>query len=115
MQERRDYVRVQVPVLIEFPHPQTWQTERSFTCDVSATGLRFPTSVKMDIGQEVALTVQLPFQQINFNATGEVVWVREIARLGTSHYEVGLQFRWIDEHDRQRLTRFFQNFLVSKV
>lgn len=115
MQERRGYVRVQVPVLIEFPHPGTWKTERSFTSDISESGLRFPTTVKLQMGQELALTLQLPYQNASFHATGEVIWIREIARLGATQYEVGLRFRWIEDPDRQRLTRFFQNVLPSKL
>ena len=115
MQERRGYVRFQVPVLIEFPNPGTWKTERSYTTDVSQSGLSFPTPLKFQLGQELALTLQLPFHEVPFHATGEVVWIREIARLGATQYEVGLRFRWIEDPDRQRLVRFFQNVLSSKL
>ena len=111
MQERRAHVRLKTPVLIEFPNPSTWKTERSFTHDVSESGLRFPTAVKLQIGQELALTLSLPFQDSSFHATGEVVWIREIARLGMSHYDVGLRFRWIEDPDRQRLTRHLRTLV----
>jgi len=115
MQERRGHVRIKAPVMIEFPHPITWKTERSFTQDISDTGLRFPTAVKCQIGQELALTLALPFQRTTFHATGEIVWIREIARLGATQYEVGLRFRWIEDPDRQRLDRFLQTVLPSTV
>lgn len=105
MQERRRYIRVSTPVLIQFPNPATMKTERSFTQDVSESGLRFPTPVKLDIGQELPLTLHLPFQDRELHATGGVVWVREISRLGAIQYEVGVQFRWIEDPDRQRLSR----------
>jgi Tfp pilus assembly protein PilZ len=81
------------------------KTERSYTQDVSEAGMRFPTAVKLEIGQELPLTLQLPFQDGNFHATGEVVWIREIARLGAPQYDIGVRFRWIEDPDRQRLTR----------
>ena len=115
MQERRTYIRFQVPVLVEFPNPETMKTERSFTYDVSESGLRFPTAVKLQAGQEVPLALQLPFHDAPFHATGLVMWIREIARLGATQYEVGLRFRWIEDPDRQRLNRFFQTVLSSKV
>ena len=115
MQEHRRYVRFHVPVLVEFPHPTNWRTERSFTSDISEAGLRFPTSVGLQVGQELPLTLQLPFGPSEFHATGEVVWVREIARLGTTHYEVGIRFRWMEDPDRQRLSRHLSTLLPRKV
>jgi hypothetical protein len=115
MEERRQYIRLKTPVLIEFPNPETWKTERSFTRDVSQTGASFPTSVKLQLGQELAITLGLPFHSTPFHTTGEIVWLRQIARLGSTHYEVGVRFRWIEDPDRQRLVRFFQTVLPAKV
>jgi len=105
MRERRRHIRVETPILVEFPNPTTMKTERSFTQDVSAAGMRFPTPMKLQIGQELPLTLQLPFQDAPMHATGEVMWIREIARIGGPQYEVGVRFRWIEDPDRQRLTR----------
>ena len=115
MDERRQHVRVRTPVMIEFPHPATWKTERSYTSDISETGLKFPTLVKLEIGQELALTMELPFQPGSFHATGEVVWLRAVARLGMTQYEVGVHFKWIEDPDRQRLVRHLQNFSAFQV
>ena len=116
MQERRRYIRLEVPVLIEFPNPQTWKTERSYTQDISESGLRFPTAVQLQMGQELALTLQLPYHQdLAFHATGEIIWIREVARLGATQYDVGVRFRWIEDLDRLRLTRFLHAFLTAKL
>ena len=115
MQERRRYVRITTPVLIEFPNPATWKTERSFTHDVSEGGLRFPTEVKLQMGQELALTLELPFKNTTFHATGEVVWIREIARHAGTQYDVGIRFKWIEDQDHQRLARFLHAFLPQRV
>ena len=115
MDERRQYVRVTTPVMIEFPDPLTLKTAQSFTQDVGVGGVRFPTDVRLQMGQSLALTLHLPFHNTRFHATGEVVWVREIARLGFTQYEVGARFLWIDDPDRQRLTRHLQSVISSKV
>ncbi len=115
MQERRQYVRITTPVLIEFPNPATWTTERSFTHDISEGGLRFPTDVKLQVGQELVLTLELPFKDTTFHATGEIVWIREIARLGGVQYDVGIRFKWMDDPDHQRLNRFLHAFLPSRI
>ena len=105
MQERRRFVRIQTPVLVEFPNPETMKTERSFTADVSETGMRFPTAVKLQIGQELPVTMQLPFGDAAMHATGDVLWIRETSRHGAPQYEVGIRFKWIEDPDRQKLSR----------
>ena len=105
MQERRRHIRVETPVLVEFPNPETMKTERSFTQDVSESGMRFPTAVKLQIGQELPLTMELPFRDATMHATGQVQWIREVSRHGAPQYDVGVRFRWIEDPDRQRLAR----------
>ena len=103
MQEQRRYIRVESPVVVEFPNPGTMKTERSFTQDISEGGMRFPTAVRLQIGQELPLALELPFHNATLHATGEILWIREISRLGGPDYEVGIRFLWIEDPDRQRL------------
>ena len=115
MQEQRRHIRVQSPVLLEFPNPATMKTERSFTQDVSESGARFPTTVKLSVGQELPIRLALPFHDGPMHATGEVMWVREISRLGAPQYEVGVRFRWIEDPDRQRLSRHLSTLFPRRV
>lgn len=115
MQEQRRHVRVATPVMIEFPNPETMKTERSYTQDVSESGMRFPTAVKLAIGQELPITLELPFRESTMHSTGEVVWIREISRLGAPQYEIGVRFRWIQDPDRQRLARHLAGLLPRRV
>ncbi len=115
MQEQRRHIRLTSPVLIEFPNPVTMKTERSFTQDVSESGMRFPTPVALQVSQEVALTLTLPFQDASFHAMAEVVWVREVARHGAPQYEIGVRFSWLEDPDRQRLSRHLTNLFPHRV
>ena len=114
MQERRRFVRVQTPVLVEFPNPETMKTERSFTSDVSETGMRFPSAVRLQVGQEIPFALELPFQNSTMHATGEVLWVRETARHGEPQYEIGVRFKWIQDPDRQTLNRHLKSFFPGR-
>ena len=115
MQERRRYIRVETPVLVEFPNPETMKTERSFTQDVSEDGMRFPTAVKLQMGQELALTLELPFRDSTMHATGEVMWIREVSRHGAPQYDIGVRFRWIEDPDRQQLARHLASFFGPRL
>ena len=114
MQERRRFVRIQTPVLVEFTNPETMKTERSFTSDVSEAGIRFPTAVKLQIGQEIPVTLQLPLGDAAMHATGDVLWIRETSRHGAPQYEVGLRFKWIEDPDRQNLSRHLTSFFPGR-
>lgn len=115
MEERRRFIRVETPVLVEFPNPETMKTERSYTQDVSETGMRFPTLIRFQVGQEVPLTLQLPFNNLSMHATGEIQWVREIARYGAPQYEIGVRFRWIEDPDRHQLQRHLHAFFPGRL
>ena len=115
MQEQRRHIRIPTPVLIEFPHPTSMKTERSFTQDVSESGMRFPTPVKLQVGQELPITLELPFHDSTMHTTGEIIWIREVSRLGAPQYDVGVRFRWVEDPDRQRLVRHLSSFLPRRV
>ena len=113
-QERRQALRLKIPVLVEFLSPDTAKPERSFTQDLNAAGLRFPTAARLNIGQELAVTIELDAQR-SFRTTGEIIWIREISRIGPVQYEVGMRFRWIEDPDRQRLNTFLLNSWQTEV
>jgi hypothetical protein len=115
MEERRRHIRIETPVLVEFPNPETMKTERSYTTNVSESGLKFPTPVKMQVGQEIPLTLELPFNAGPLHATGQIQWVREISRHGEPQYEIGMNFRWMEDPDRARLTRHLTTVFPRRV
>ena len=114
MQERRQQLRVPMPVLVEFQDLQTRTMERTFTQDVSESGMRFPTSVKLQIGQELPLTIQLSVPPTTLRATGAVVWIREVSRVGGPQYEVGVRFQWVEDPDREQLKRHLTSVQPSR-
>jgi hypothetical protein len=115
MEEKRRSIRVSTPVLVQFPNPVTMKTERRFTQDVSDSGMRFPTAVKLEVGQQLPITLDLPFNDTTMHATGEVMWIREISRLGAPQYEIGVRFRWVDDPDRHVLARHLANVWPRRV
>jgi len=115
MLERREHRRLQAPVLVEFIDPYTSKPERSFTYDISVSGMRFPTEVKFQVGQEVPFALDLPSERLPFRATGQVIWIREVARLGATQYDVGVRFRWVEDPDLQRLDSFLSTRLSGQV
>ena len=107
-QERRQYTRVKTPILIEFPGEDG--KERSFTYDVSESGLRFPTALELHVGQELDMHLELPPQR-RCRVTAKIVWIREMAKIGATQYDVGVRFLWIEDPDRQQLRRHLQSVL----
>ena len=92
--------------MVEFMDPSSRETERSFTRDVSEEGMRFPTTVKLAVGQEVNFLLQLPAEQTTVQTHAQVIWVREISRRMSPQYEVGVRFRWKKDPSRDQLVRY---------
>lgn len=115
MLERRAHIRLQSAALVEFIDPATSTPERSFTHDLSVSGMRFPTTVKFQVGQEILFALELSSGHPPFRAQGEVIWIREVARLGTTQYDVGVRFRWMEDPDLQRLSQFLHTRLAAPV
>ena len=115
MRERREHVRVQTPILVEFSTPGQTKVENSFTQDVSESGLRFPTAAKLEIGQELNLTLRMAARNTTLQANGDVVWIRETSRLSAPQYGIGVRFRWVKDPDRQRLLRHLDNLIQPSV
>ena len=115
MLERREHSRLQTPVLVEFIDPYTAKPERSFTHDISVSGMRFPSEVKFQVGQDVPFALDLASEHRPFRTTGQIIWIREVARLGATQYDVGVRFRWTEDPDLQRLSQFLQTSLSAQV
>ena len=113
--ERRVYPRADSPILVEFAHPVTRQPERSYTQDVSRGGMCFPTGVRFQVGQELPMNVEVPSRNAMIHTTAHVVWVREIANVGAPQYEVGVQFRWSEDPDRQLFEQHLSSLLRRPV
>jgi len=69
----------------------------------------------LEAGQTLPVTLELPFSPLPIQATGEIMWVRQAPRLGPARREVGLQFRWVEEPDRQRLSRHLTSVFAASV
>ena len=101
--ERRHFPRIETPVIVEFVNPANQQGERSYTQNLSEEGTRFPTKVKFEVGQEVHMRLEIAANAATIHATGQVIWVREVARINAPQYEVGIRFRWSEDPDQAAL------------
>ena len=113
--ERRLYPRAEAPILVEFTHPGTKQIERSYTQDVSRGGLCFPTSVRFQVGEDLALRLEVPSRSTVLHVIAHVVWMREIANVGAPQYEVGAQFQWSEDPDRAHFEQHLSGLLRRPV
>ncbi len=113
--DRRHFPRIDTPVIVEFANPDNKQDERSYTQNLSEEGTRFPTRVKFDVGQEIHMRLQIPPSSTTIHATGQVMWVREVARITTPQYEVGVRFRWSEDPDHAALHHHLAGLFPRKV
>lgn len=114
MKERRKFVRVDTPILIEYKHPKTRKTERSFTHDVSQKGMRFPSNVAFNSGDTLRLELGMPPHEEMMGVKAHVVWVREIAQYTISQFEIGVTFEWEERHNQMSLAKYLKSLVVTQ-
>lgn len=99
--ERRRYVRLLVPVTVEYFSPDGTKVSKTTAKNISADGLRFETtdkSLKESDRLEVKLGIEGAANPIH--ATAEIVWKKKLSLEDKSPFDVGLEFTGIEEDNK---------------
>lgn len=83
--------------------------QRGWMADLSTSGVRVRTGVRLDVGSEVGIRLQLPDGSGQINCRCRVAWCKACDGDGDGEgHVVGLEFISMAESDRQRLGEALQ-------
>ena len=121
MRERREYVRSNGLVLVNYRIPQLQMQGKSSAYDVSATGVRIMADRKLKNGTLVETEIYLPGNSQPIFAKGEVVWSqkreeKETAQMASKreYFYAGIKFTVIDENNMTRIIDYVYRKLHQK-
>jgi c-di-GMP-binding flagellar brake protein YcgR len=111
MRERREYVRANGLVLINYKSQQVEGKSSAF--DASGAGVRIIVDRKLKIGSEVELEIYLPGDSQPVKAKGKVAWAEKCKEKLATQFEqkkeyfyTGIDFTVIDENSRTKIAGY---------
>lgn len=111
--KKRNYPRAPISIRIQYQEPEKRIVE-GFTAIMGGGGLFVDTVAPLPVGTPVSLEFALPGQTALVKVEGQVVWVRpEFDPKGFSP-GMGIQFRKINEADREKIVQFVMHVLLKR-
>ena len=115
MQEKRKFVRIQWPIVVQYKTlEEPYTKDQIVGNDISEGGVSFISYERLPKGTKLDIQIQVPFDSMPIFAKGEVVWVRNVGEEHEKTFEVGLEFLEVDPRDRKRLKTYIDNEIKEK-
>lgn len=115
MQEKRKFVRIQWPIVVQYKTlEEPYTKDQIVGSDISEGGVSFISYERLQKGTKLEMQIQVPFDSLPLFAKGKVAWVRTIGEEHEKTFEVGLEFLEVDPRDRNRLKTYLDNEIKEK-
>lgn len=122
--EKRKFARLKdnIFILVNLKSEHTDQF-KVFTRDIGGGGLMFETDRDIPMGSELELEIYQPSGRekevfFSIHAVAKVAWIKGIAKdsfeEGENMHQVGVEFSYIKEEDRQRIIDFVNQCLTNQ-
>jgi len=119
MQERRQYVRSNGLVLVEYKGLQIKNNSAAF--DVSGAGVRLTLDHEVEIGLQMKMEIYLPGSSQPIIGEGQVVWVEKSKQTpktpiepGKEYFYTGVKFTVIDDENKAKVTDYVSKKLHKR-
>jgi hypothetical protein len=108
--EERKHRRVILNLPIEYSSGQTRSPRPGHTCNLSPDGVMLNLPERLDIGQQIGLSIFFAFgQRVEWvRVNSQVIWVDAEEQDGS--YRSGIKFIDLTSHDRSKLEKFFEEY-----
>ena len=106
VEEKRRYLRVNIPLEIEYILPNSDRRCTATTKDISALGVRFSTKEKLSEDANLEVTLKLPNAQNPVHLIGRVAWSKKFSSENEGPYDIGIEFLKIDEDNKNTFLKY---------
>jgi len=114
MQERRKYIRLQVPVeMLYFAEGNPTRREVA-TKDLSCDGLRFLSDEDFEKGSGIEINLIIPKASNPVHVQGKVAWAKRLSLEDSSPYEVGVEFTAIEEDNKNTFLKYLCDLIYDQ-
>ncbi|NQV04056.1 MAG: PilZ domain-containing protein [Candidatus Omnitrophica bacterium] len=110
MEEKRKFVRISWPVLVQYRTlEEPFTRDQSIGKDVSEGGVSFTVYERLAKGMALDMQIQTPFDSLPIFVKARVAWIRNVGEEHEKRFEVGVNFTDVDSKDRKRLKACIDN------
>jgi len=116
MQERRRYVRLNIPLEVSYSIPGREAVRRkSITKDVSPNGARFAVEEELPKGTVLDINIKIPTSLKPIPIKARIVWSKKESGQGKNTYDAGFEFVQIPEESKQKLFQYLCNLMYDQL
>lgn len=110
MEEKRRFVRIEWPVVVQYKTLEEPFTEDQIVGrNISEGGVSFIVYERLQKDTKLDIEIQVPFDSLPVFAKGRIAWVKKIGEKHAKTFEVGIEFTEIDLYDKERLKMYIDN------
>lgn len=115
MQEKRRFVRIEWPIVVQYKTlEEPFTKDQIKGKDVSEGGVSFIVYERLSKGTRLDLQIQTPFDSLPVFVKGKVVWIRNIGEEHKKTFEVGVEFTEINPRDQKRFKAYINNEIKER-
>ncbi|MBN1871865.1 MAG: PilZ domain-containing protein [Candidatus Omnitrophica bacterium] len=114
MEERRKYIRLEVPVHLQYIIDGETMRKDVTTKDLSCDGLRFICSNDISSGLNLEMNLMIPDASNPVHVNGKVVWSKRLTLEDGSPYEVGVEFSKIEEDNKNTFLKYLCDLIYDQ-
>ena len=116
MQERRKYVRLNIPLEVSYSLQGKEDTRyKSITKNISAGGARFAIEEELPKGAVLNLNIKIPIKSEPIPIKAKIVWTKKESGQGKNIYDTGLEFIHIPEESKGDFFQYLCNLMYDQL
>lgn len=113
IEEKRRYLRLNVPLEIEYVLGNNDRVYKAVTKDISAFGIRFATTDKLQEGDNLEVTLRIPNISNPVHASGKIAWSRKVLSEGNAPFDIGIEFVKIEEDNKNTFLKYLCDLIYG--
>ncbi len=116
MQERRKYVRLNIPLKISYNIPGKEDVElKSITKNISPNGARFALEERLPKGAIVNINVKIPMVDKPIPIKARIAWSNKEANNEKNLYDTGFEFVQLPEESEKIFFQYLCNLMYDQL
>lgn len=116
MQERRRYVRLNIPLEVSYTiQGKGGALRKSITKNISPSGARFTVEGELPKGTVLDIAIKIPTKAEPIPVKAKIVWTRKENEQGKGFYDTGFEFTLIPEESKQLFFQYLCNLMYDQL